>query len=169
MAKLQSIGRTLKVEVLQPLADKLAPVLSDLATWVGNNIPNIVKGIESVVDAVKNVIKFIDLISPALAGIATAIAGLALAGLIQNIGAVGTALKAWAMSTKVVTAAQWLLNAALNANPISLVVIAIAGLVTAFVVLWNKSEAFRNFWINLWNGIKKVTATVVKEIGEFFK
>ena len=58
------------------------------------------------------------------------------------------------MSTKLVTAAQWLLNAAMSANPIGLIVIAIAALVAAFVALWNKSEAFRNFWIGLWENIK---------------
>jgi hypothetical protein len=53
-----------------------------------------------------------------------------------------------------VTAAIWLLNAALNANPIVLVITIIALLVAAFITLWNKSEGFRNFWIGLWNSIK---------------
>ena len=37
---------------------------------------------------------------------------------------------------------------------------AIAALVAAFVALWNKSEAFRAFWINLWEGIKSTAASV---------
>lgn len=44
-------------------------------------------------------------------------------------------------------------NLVMNMNPISLVVIALAALVAGFVVLWNKCEGFRNFWINLWNGV----------------
>lgn len=40
-------------------------------------------------------------------------------------------------------AAQWLLNAALNANPIALIVVAIAGLVAAFVWAYNNVESFR--------------------------
>ena len=44
-------------------------------------------------------------------------------------------------------AGQWLLNAALSANPIGLVVAAIALLVAAFVVAWNNSETFRNIVI----------------------
>lgn len=55
--------------------------------------------------------------------------------------------------TKAQTAAQWLLNAAMSANPIGLIVAAIAALVAAFVILWNKSEGFRNFWIGLWEKI----------------
>jgi hypothetical protein len=46
-------------------------------------------------------------------------------------------------ATKVWTAMQWLLNAALDANPIGLVIIAIGLLVTAIVVAYTKSETFR--------------------------
>lgn len=40
------------------------------------------------------------------------------------------------------------------ANPISIVIAAIAAIVAAFVLLWNKCEAFRNFWINLFSSVK---------------
>jgi len=43
-----------------------------------------------------------------------------------------------------VTAAVWLVNAALAANPIGIVVIAIAALVAGLVVAYNESETFRN-------------------------
>lgn len=61
---------------------------------------------------------------------------------------------AQAAISKVVAAAQWLVNAAMSANPIGLIVIAIAGLVAAFVLLWNKCEGFRNFFLGMWEGIK---------------
>lgn len=66
---------------------------------------------------------------------------------------------AQAAISKVVAAAQWLVNAAMNANPIGLIVIAIAGLVAAFVLLWNKCEGFRNFFIGMWEGIKTAFQT----------
>lgn len=47
------------------------------------------------------------------------------------------------------------------ANPIVLLIAAIAALVAAFVVLWNKSEKFRTFFLNLWDSIKKKVQTVV--------
>ena len=47
----------------------------------------------------------------------------------------------------------WALNAALLANPITWVVVAIMALVAAFVVLWNECEGFRNFWIAVWDAI----------------
>ena len=66
------------------------------------------------------------------------------------------------------TVAQWLLNAAMNANPIGIVVALVAGLVAAFVVLWNKSESFRNFWIGLWENIKEVCSSVWEAIKGVF-
>lgn len=78
------------------------------------------------------------------------------------------ALIAKTVATKAAAAAQWLLNAAMSANTIGLVIAAIAALVAAFVILWNKSEAFRNFMIGLWEGIKNVTKTVVDAISKWF-
>ena len=58
--------------------------------------------------------------------------------------------------------------AVLAANPIVLVIAAVAALVAAFIYLWNNSEDFRNFWINLWEKIKEITKTVVDAIVTFF-
>ncbi|MES2867620.1 MAG: hypothetical protein V4703_12830, partial [Actinomycetota bacterium] len=53
------------------------------------------------------------------------------------------------------TAAQWALNAALNANPIGLVVLAIAALVGGLIVAWKHSETFRNIVTGCWTAIKR--------------
>jgi TP901 family phage tail tape measure protein len=71
--------------------------------------------------------------------------------------------------TKLQAAAQAVLNAVMAANPIGLVIAAIAGLVAAFILLWNKSEAFRNFWIGLWETIKEVAGTAWEAISGFFQ
>lgn len=65
-------------------------------------------------------------------------------------------------------AAQIGLNTAMLASPITWVVAGIAALVAAFVILWNKSEGFRNFWIGLWEAIKTAVAPVVEWIKEAF-
>lgn len=52
-----------------------------------------------------------------------------------------------------ITAAQTLLNAVMSANPILLIVMAIAALVAAFIYLWNNCEGFRKFWIDLWDDV----------------
>lgn len=51
-------------------------------------------------------------------------------------------------------------NAALMANPIGLIVAAIAGLVAIFVVLFQKNETFRNAVLAVWEKIKEVAAAV---------
>jgi len=85
--------------------------------------------------------------------------------------------------TKGVTIAQQLMNAVMAANPIALIIMLVAGLVAAFIILWNKSEAFRNFFIGLWDGIKNAVAATVDffinawdsiteafaAVGDFFK
>jgi phage-related protein len=78
--------------------------------------------------------------------------------------AVTVAQTAWAAVTKATTAATAALNAVMRANPILFVVGLIAALVVAFVVLWNKSAGFRNFFIGMWNGIKSVVGGVVNWI-----
>ena len=46
------------------------------------------------------------------------------------------------------------MSGAFAASPVGWVVIGIVALVAAFVLLWNKSEAFRNFWIGLFENVK---------------
>lgn len=60
------------------------------------------------------------------------------------------------------------LNTVLLSNPIGLIVVAIAGLVTAFVILWNKCEGFRNFWIKLWNELKPPVMALVNSLKDFW-
>ena len=48
--------------------------------------------------------------------------------------------------------------------PIAIVVTAIAALVAAFVYLWKTNEDFRNFWINLWETIKKAALSAWENV-----
>lgn len=72
-----------------------------------------------------------------------------------------TAMLASAAATKAVTAAQWLLNAAMSASPIFWIIAAIVALVAILVVLWNKCEWFKNFWIGLWENIKSAVGVAI--------
>ena len=49
-------------------------------------------------------------------------------------------------------------------GPVGLVIAAIIAIAGAFVFLWNKSEAFRNFFKGLWNGIVNVASSAWKKI-----
>lgn len=82
-------------------------------------------------------------------GLAEALAG-TLAGLVAVLWATSAATKAWTAATKlwtaitkVAAAVQWALNAAMNANQIGLVVIAIAALVAGLVIAYKRSATFR--------------------------
>ena len=52
------------------------------------------------------------------------------------------------------------LNTTMLANPIVLIIAAIAALVAAFIYLWNNCDGFRQFWIDLWENVKQVAITV---------
>lgn len=84
-------------------------------------------------------------------------------------GALAVKTVALTVATKAQALAQAGLNAVMSGNPIALVIIAITALVTAFAILWNKSEGFRNFWINLWNSIKSIVSNAVDWITGIFK
>lgn len=94
--------------------------------------------------------------------VATAIGAVSAAIVIANAAykAYLIVTKAVAIASKAWAAAQWVLNAALSANPIGLIVIAIAALVAAFVVAWKRSETFRNIVIGTWNAIKAAASAV---------
>lgn len=49
-------------------------------------------------------------------------------------------------------------------NPVLIVVAVLAAIVAAFIHLWNTSESFRNFWINLWNGITSTLSSAWETI-----
>lgn len=84
-------------------------------------------------------------------------------------GALAVKTVALTVATKAQTLAQMGLNGVITATPIGLLITAIIALVSAFAILWNKSEGFRNFWINLWNGIKNIASNVVNWITGIFK
>ena len=64
------------------------------------------------------------------------------------------ALLASAIAEKAATAAQWLLNLAMDANPIGLIILAIAALVTAIIFIATKTTWFQTIWSFTWNAIK---------------
>ena len=83
---------------------------------------------------------------------------------------VATALMAGAQlsdvaATEAQTGAMTLLNAVMNANPIALVVLALAALAAGFVVAWNHSEAFRKVIVEGMKGAVMAVGYLIKMIG----
>lgn len=64
------------------------------------------------------------------------------------------AMLAAAGAIKLVSIAMTLFNAVLDANPIGLVIIAVAGLVAIFMYCWDHFKGFRDFWKAAWSDIK---------------
>lgn len=101
-----------------------------------------------IVDKAQPALKeFFTFINDNFEWVAPVIVGVAIA-----FGILGTAM-AISGVIQAVSGAMATLNVVMAANPVVLVVAAIAGLVAAFVLLWNNCEEFRNFWIGLWDNI----------------
>lgn len=82
---------------------------------------------------------------------------------------------AYAISTKVAAGAsaiwagaQWLLNVALDANPIGLVILAVAALVGGIIFAYKHSETFRNVVTQAFTSVKMgATAMAIVAVGAF--
>lgn len=64
-----------------------------------------------------------------------------------------TAMIATATATGVATAAQWLWNAAMTANPIGIIIVAIAALVAGIVWVATQTTWFQTVWEAVWGAI----------------
>lgn len=76
------------------------------------------------------------------------------------------ASKVAAAASKAWAATQWLLNAALTANPIGLVVAALVAIGAGLYLAWTKSETFRRIVLAVWETVKTkvvAAATAVRD------
>lgn len=84
------------------------------------------------------------------------------------INAAVTSINAFKAANEGATVAQWAINAAMNANPIGIIITLVAGLVTAIITLWNTNEDFRNGVIEIWTSVKDWIAGAVESIVSWF-
>ena len=159
---------------VQGLKTDLATTTNELLTEFAPDIEKAIEKIgkalkEDIIPAVKDVINWVKRNKTMLLTTITSLAaGLAALNVVKMITGLVNAFKAFKAAQEGATVAQWLLNAAMNANPIGIIIAAITALVAAFVVLWNKSEAFRQFWIDLWEGIKDALSAAWEFISGVF-
>jgi len=157
--------------------------------WVKNTgLPLVVNALAGVLSGATAVYNFFasnwNLIAPIIAGIAGAIIVYQTA-----VAAVNIVQGAWAAIQGVCTAAQWALNAAMTANPIGIIIVAIGALIAIGVAMWmnwdsicawckNAFQAVGNFFVSvgnsigtfftgLWNGIKNTAVSVWNGITSF--
>ena len=129
----------------------IGPMLKDFCE---GGISTFCDALSTAMDLASGAISVIEALSPVIGAVAGAIITYKGAVLLWN-----AAETAKNVVMGISTAAQWALNVAMTANPIGIVIVAIGALVGAFIVLWNKSEGFRNFWINLWEKVKAIVTS----------
>jgi len=120
--------------VVNETMDKVSGVIQKGSEWISNN--------QKTVQSIMNIALKLGIILTVLGTV---------------IGVVGTVGKAVLAAKNAITAVKgaWtVLSGVFAASPVGWVVIGIVALVAAFVLLWNKSEAFRNFWIGLFEKVK---------------
>lgn len=88
-----------------------------------------------------------------------------------GIGAVVAAMTAWATVTKIMTIAQTVFNAVMAANPIGLIILAIAGLVAGLTYFFTQTETgkkiFQSFG-QILGSVFSAIITAVTAVGSFF-
>lgn len=146
----------------EPILTAIKGKVADMVSAAVPHLENFVNKVKDIITWVKENNDTVDAWVAVILGAGTAIGTFLL---ILNWGAIMTAA---ANAIKVVRTAILGMNAAMLANPIGLVVALIAGLVVAFVYLWNNVEGFRKFWINAWNKIKAIASDSGKAIAKYF-
>ena len=134
-----------------------------------DGVENFLEKLGGLIEDVPKIIQTFKDWSPLIAGVAAGFVTLKVAMAISSlISAITTAWTAYKTANEGATIAQWLFNAALNANPIVLIVTLVAGLVVALITLWNTNDGFREAVTNAWEKIKDVFGTVIEAIKGFF-
>ena len=121
------------VHAFMPMARILAVIAPPIATLVEKMAP----------------------LAPIILAVATAVKVATIALALYN-----TAMLLFTNITKIARAVQWAFNAALAANPIGLVVAAIAAVVAGLTLFFTKTETGRKLWDKIWTGMKKVVSDV---------
>ena len=131
-------------EFFNTITEDLMPKLEEGIGWLIDNLP---------------------LVGGAIAALTAAVVAFKTAA---AIGSIINLWKEYEVASKLAAAGQWLVNAAMSANPIGILITALAALVAAFIYLWNTSEDFRNFWLGLWENIKEIVNIAIEAIKAFF-
>lgn len=130
-----------------------------------DGVENFLEKLGGLIEDVPKIIQTFKDWSPLIAGVAAGFVTLKVAMAISSwISAITAAWTAYKTANEGATIAQWLFNAALNANPIVLIVTLIAGLVVALITLWNTNDGFREAVTNIWNAIKTTVTNVINSI-----
>lgn len=136
----------------------LMPAIKQIVGWVQSFV-DVLNGLD---EGTKKTIVTIALIVAAIAPVLIIVGKV-----ISAVGTIMTIVPKIAGVINTVKGAFAALNTTMLANPIVLIIAAIAALVAAFIYLWNNCDGFRQFWIDLWENVKQVAVTVWEAIKSF--
>ena len=137
----------------------LMPAIKQIVGWV----QKFVDWLNGLSEGTKKTVVTIALLAAALGPVLIVIGKV-----ISAVGTIMTVVPKIAGVINTVKGAFAALNTTMLANPIVLIIAAIAALVAAFIYLWNNCDGFRQFWIDLWENVKQTAVTVWNAIKEFF-
>ena len=145
LTELSSAVEGLKIAISDKLTPAIRPVVEAITVFV-QEVAKVIQGAEDA----NPVLKALAVVLTALSG---AFVAVKIASFISSLASMVGALVLTIGTTGGLTGALGLLAGAMSINPITLIIGAIGALVTAFIYLWNTSEGFRNFWINMWENV----------------
>lgn len=145
-------------DAIDRIAEGFGNLVTKATEVVTAALPKILEGLAWIADNGEAIVSV-------LAGIGAGFAAFKVASLIQGVV---SAFQAFKLANEGATIAQWAMNAAMNANPIVLIVTLVAGLVAAIVTFIATNEDARAALVNVWEAIKTAIGTVVEGIVTFF-
>lgn len=151
----------------EPFLQNLVPIVQQITDELIKMTENVDWNAfgESVTGFVKLIVDNGATIASLVSGIGAGLIAWNVASMVQ---ALAKSIEAFKLANEGATIAQWLLNTAMSANPIGIVIAAIAAIVAALVTLWNTNEDFRNAVINIGQEIGDFVTKLVDSIVTFF-
>lgn len=140
------------------ISDLLARMQPAITGAINELVPMVEGAFNAISAGVGFVMDNIGLIAPAVAAVSAAFAGFKVATFVSNLGGLSGII------STVKNAATGLF-AALSANPIAMVVAAIAALVAGFIALYNSNEQFRNAANELFAQLATIFGPALQQIG----
>ena len=144
------------IQLAVDIYNKIQPYVSQALDLFIGIVPVIAEAIAKVINVIESVIGFVSRFKMEILALSSVIG---VAAIVFNAQAIAMSVYAAAIGvvttvTRIWTGVQWLLNAAMDANPIGLIIIGIAALVAAVVYCWNKFAGFRAFILTMWDTLK---------------
>lgn len=151
---------------VEELGNALLPIANDVLTKVGELVAKWSAWTTENRATVETIVRMAAVLGPLLIILGSAIGIIVgVSGAIIKVKTAFTIVQAAIAIMKVKWAA---LNITFAISPIGLIITGIIALVAAFAILWNKSEAFRNFWKRLFSGIVNVVRSALNAVKNFF-